>query len=90
MLGYIFFTDISFADGLDKTKSFTGLLDLIENQSRSWYSKLHHYGFRLFWLLAGIQFLISFIPLLFKQSDIADFVGELVKFILVIGFFAAL
>ncbi|WP_375609678.1 MULTISPECIES: P-type conjugative transfer protein TrbL [unclassified Bartonella] len=90
MLGYIFFTDISFANGLDKTKEFNGLLDLIQNQSHRWYSKLHYYGFRLFWLLATLQFILSFIPLLFKQSDIADFVGELVKFILVIGFFAAL
>ncbi|WP_244614055.1 P-type conjugative transfer protein TrbL [Bartonella kosoyi] len=90
VLGYIFFTDISFANGLDKTKEFNGLLDLIQNQSHRWYSKLHYYGFRLFWLLATLQFILSFIPLLFKQSDIADFVGELVKFILVIGFFAAL
>ncbi|WP_273758903.1 P-type conjugative transfer protein TrbL [Bartonella sp. AU55XJBT] len=90
VLGYLFFTDISFADGLDKTKTFTGLLDLIEHQSHQWHSKLHYYGFRLFWSLAILQFLFSFIPFLFKQSDIADLVGELVKFILVIGFFAAL
>lgn len=89
-LGYIFFTNNSFADGIDKTKAFSSLLDLIQNQSHRWYSKLHHYGFRLFWLLATLQFLFSFFPLLFKQADIADFVGELVKFILVIGFFAAL
>ncbi|WP_345096737.1 P-type conjugative transfer protein TrbL [Bartonella acomydis] len=75
---------------MDKTKSFSGLLDLIQDQSHRWYSKLHYYGFRLFWLLATLQLIISFIPLLFKQSDIADFLGELVKFILVIGFFAAL
>ncbi|WP_019224573.1 P-type conjugative transfer protein TrbL [Bartonella rattimassiliensis] len=90
VLGYLFFTDSSFAEGLDKTRAFSGLLDLIQKQSHQWYSKLHYYGFRLFWLLATLQFIISFIPLLFKQSDIADFVGELVKFILVIGFFAAL
>ncbi|WP_345116826.1 P-type conjugative transfer protein TrbL [Bartonella jaculi] len=90
VLDCVFFTDVSFADSLDQTKSFNGILDLIQNQSHSWYSRLHYYGFRLFWLLASLQFLFSFIPLLFKQSDIADFVGELVKFILVIGFFAAL
>nr|WP_244427533.1 type IV secretion system protein [Bartonella vinsonii] len=90
IIGCTIFADVSFAKSIDSTKSFNGLLDLIQKQSQSWYSKLHHYGFRLFWLLAALQFLFSFIPLLFKQSDIADFVGELVKFILVIGFFAAL
>ncbi|WP_245256459.1 hypothetical protein [Candidatus Bartonella washoeensis] len=65
-------------------------MDLVQKQSHNWYSKLHYYGFRLFWLLAILQFLFSFIPLLFKQSDLAEFFGELVKFILVIGFFAAL
>ncbi|QLC51795.1 P-type conjugative transfer protein TrbL [Bartonella alsatica] len=90
VLGCVFFTDVSFADSLDQTKSFNSLLDLIQKQSNNWYSKLHYYGFRLFWSLAVFQLLFSFIPLLFKQSDIADFFGEFVKFILVIGFFAAL
>ncbi len=90
VIGCTIFADVSFAKSVDSTKSFNGLIDLIQNQSHGWYSKLHHYGFRLFWLLAILQFLFSFIPLLFKQSDIADLVGELVKFVLVIGFFAAL
>ncbi|UTO27685.1 P-type conjugative transfer protein TrbL [Bartonella harrusi] len=86
----IIFSNIAYAKPLETGETFVGLLDLIEKQANTWYFKLHEYAFRLFWLLATLQLLWTFIPLLFKQSDIAEFVGEFVKFILVIGFFAAL
>lgn len=47
---------IAFSAPLDSTESFVGLLELIQKQSAQWYPKLHEYGFRLFWLLATIQF----------------------------------
>ncbi|EJF88045.1 hypothetical protein ME3_01317 [Bartonella melophagi K-2C] len=53
---YIFFMGIAFSAPLDSTESFVGLLELIQKQSAQWYPKLHEYGFRLFWLLATIQF----------------------------------
>lgn len=74
---------------IDGSGSFVGLIQLIQQQSGSWYEKLYGYGLRLFWLLAGIQLVFTFIPLLFRQADISEIVGELVKFILIIGFFLA-
>lgn len=70
--------------------SFNGLLDLIQSQSNQWFPKLHEYALKLFWLLAIIQLVISFVPFVFRANDIGEFLAELVKFILVTGFFLAL
>lgn len=46
-------------------------------------------GIRLFWLLASIQFVWTFMPLVMKQADFGEIVGELLRFVLVMGFFLA-
>ncbi|KIZ48466.1 conjugal transfer protein TrbL [Pseudomonas oryzihabitans] len=74
----------------DPSGSFTGLLDLVKNSSAQWDERLYRYAMRLFWSLALIQFMWTFIPLVFRQADFAEIVGELVRFILVICFFWAL
>lgn len=70
--------------------NFDGLLQLIQQQSGQWFPKLHEYAVKLFWLLALIQLVVSFVPFVFRANDIGEFLAELVKFILVTGFFLAL
>lgn len=77
-------TDLSHAD-----TSIQGLLDLVLQQSHQWSGKLYDYAIRLFWLLASTQFIWTFMPLVMKQADFGEIVGELLRFILVIGFFLA-
>lgn len=74
----------------DPSGSFTGLLDLVKNSAANWDGKLRGYAKTLFWLLASIQFVWTFFPLVFKQADFGEIVGELIRFIMVIGFFYAL
>ncbi|MGU1523738.1 P-type conjugative transfer protein TrbL [Pseudomonas aeruginosa] len=76
--------DLSHAD-----TSVQGLLDLVLQQSHQWSGKLYDYAIRLFWLLASIQFIWTFMPLVMKQADFGEIVGELLRFVLVIGFFLA-
>jgi len=66
------------------------MLQAIKRSSVTWTDTLRKYAINLFWLLAGIQFIWTFFPLVFRQADFSDLVSELVRFILVIGFFAAL
>jgi P-type conjugative transfer protein TrbL len=70
--------------------SVDGLLDLILNQSGQWSQRLYGYAINLFWLLATIQLVWTFMPLVLKQADIGEIAGELVRFILVTGFFLAM
>lgn len=82
--------DVMAADLHDPSGSFRGLLDLVQNSASGWDSKLRAYATTLFWLLASIQFVWTFFPLVFKQADFGEIVGELIRFIMVIGFFFAL
>lgn len=74
----------------DPSGTFTGLLDLVKNSASNWDNRLRGYAKTLFWLLASIQFVWTFFPLVFKQADFGEIVGELIRFIMVIGFFYAL
>ncbi|WP_336967665.1 P-type conjugative transfer protein TrbL [Sphingobium aromaticiconvertens] len=67
-----------------------GLLLMIQNSANSWDGRLQGYATSLFWSLAAIQFVITFFPLVMKNADFGEIVGELVRSVLVIGFFAAL
>src|SRR5690606_5660696 len=74
----------------DATGSFSGLLELIQTNANGWAERLRGYAIRLFWMLATIQFIWTFFPLVLRQADFGEIVGELIRFILVIGFFFAL
>lgn len=76
--------DLSHAD-----TSVQGLLDLVLQQSHQWSGKLYYYAIRLFWLLATIQFVWTLMPLVMKQADFGEIVGEMLRFVMVIGFFLA-
>lgn len=78
------------ADLHNPSGSFNGLLDLVQQSAESWDAKLRGYAKTLFWLLASIQFVWTFFPLVFRQADFGEIIGELIRFIMVIGFFFAL
>jgi type IV secretion system protein TrbL len=84
-------TGVAHAAGLhDATQSYDGLLDLIQSSAHSWNGRLLGYAKELFWGLAVIQLVWTFVPLVLKQTDIGEIVGELLRLVLVIGFFYAL
>jgi type IV secretion system protein TrbL len=74
----------------DASGSISGLVELIKNSAAQWDSKLEGYAIRLFWILAVIQLVWTFFPLVMRQADFGEIIGELIRFIMVIGFFAAL
>jgi len=74
----------------DASGSFSGLLELIQNNANGWAARLRDYATRLFWILATIQLVWTFFPLVIRNADFGEIVGELIRFILVVGFFYAL
>lgn len=74
----------------DASGSMNGLMDLVLKNSSEWHDRLIDYAETVFWLLAAIQLVITFFPLVFRQVDFGEIVGELIRFVLVIGFFYAL
>lgn len=60
---------------------------LIQNASNDWGPRLHGYAETVFWSLALIQFIWTFVPLVFKQADFSELIGELIRFFMIIGFF---
>ncbi|HEY6044168.1 MAG TPA: P-type conjugative transfer protein TrbL, partial [Nitrosospira sp.] len=78
------------ADLHDATRSFDGLLGLIKQNSSAWNGVLRGYAINVFWSLASIQCVMTFYPYLFKQPDFGELFAEIVRFMLVIGFFFAL
>jgi len=66
------------------------MLGVIHDSSRTWTATLYGYAIRIFWSLAGIQFVWTFGFLIFRQADFAELISELVRFILITGFFLAL
>jgi len=81
------------AAGVDLAQSNTSmnsLLRLIQNASNQWAPRLHDYALWLLGCLAVIQLVWTFAPLVMRGAELGDILHELVKFILVIGFFYAM
>jgi len=81
------------AAGVDMAQSNTSmysLLRLIQNASNQWARRLHDYALWLLGCLAVIQLVWTFAPLVMRGAELGDILHELVKFILVIGFFYAM
>ena len=81
------------AAGVDLAQSNTSmnsLLRLIQNASNQWAPRLHDYALWLLGCLAVIQLVWTFAPLVMRGAELSDILHELVKFILVIGFFYAM
>jgi type IV secretion system protein TrbL len=71
----------------DATRSFDGLLDLVQQKAGSWNAALRGFAEKLFWLLATLQLFRTFFPMLFKQADFGGIFAELIRYLLTIGFF---
>lgn len=84
LASFVFASD---AMAADPSGQFTGLLDLIQQNSNNWFTALKGYATNVFWTLAFIQLVWTFFPLVFKQADFGEIVGELIRFVVVIGFF---
>lgn len=84
LASFVFASD---AMAADPSGEFTGLLDLIHQNSNNWFTALKGYATNIFWMLALIQLVWTFFPLVFKQADFGEIVGELIRFVVVIGFF---
>lgn len=74
----------------DGSGTMNGLMDLVLKNAGEWHDRLIGYAKTVFWSLATIQLVITFFPLVFRQVDFGEIIGEIIRFILVIGFFYAL
>jgi type IV secretion system protein TrbL len=72
------------ANALDK------IVTLYQQNASKWESALSNYALTLFWILAAIEFGVWAIGIAFRNVDLGEFLGELTKQILFIGFFLAL
>jgi type IV secretion system protein TrbL len=93
VLSLFLFTGAALAQATNLTQpdtSMQSLLDMIVSASSQWTARLRDYAVRLLFLLAVIQFVYNFAPLVFRGADLGDIAHELVKTVLVTGFFYAL
>jgi len=60
------------------------------NNSALWLPVIKKHAISLFWYLAGIQVIIMVIQIILDKKALEEFISDLIKMILVIGFFYAL
>ncbi|WP_229017872.1 P-type conjugative transfer protein TrbL [Xanthomonas translucens] len=70
--------------------SMNSLLRLIQNASNQWAPRLHDYALWLLGCLSVIQLVWTFAPMVMRGAELGEILHELVKFILVVGFFYAM
>jgi type IV secretion system protein TrbL len=75
---------------LHDSSEFVGLLDLIRTSANGWSVRLQDFARSLFWSLALIQFVITFGFLTLKGADFTELLAELVRYVLITGFFASM
>ncbi len=74
----------------EPSRAFSGLLELIRNNSNQWSSRLQGFARQLFWSLVVIDFVLLLGPLVLRNADFGELMEAFVKFILIVGFFASL
>ncbi len=74
----------------DASRSYMSLLELVKNTSHQWGPRLHSAALFVFWTLATMQLAWSMAQLLFKSADISALLLELIRWIMVTGFFFAI
>jgi type IV secretion system protein VirB6/type IV secretion system protein TrbL len=71
--------------------SSSGILDVVtiayQTAAGQWAAKIKTHALYLFWLLASISMVWTFGMLALRQADIGEFMSELIKFIIFLGFF---
>jgi type IV secretion system protein TrbL len=66
------------------------VLSTFQTATRGWEASLSQLAFRLFWILALIEFAWGAMLLAFRGADISEWMSSLLNQILFLGFFAAL
>ncbi|AZE80423.1 P-type conjugative transfer protein TrbL [Pseudomonas synxantha] len=67
-----------------------GLLRMLYDAASEWSPRLQGYALTLLGSLALIQLVWTFMPLVMKQADLGEIVGELIRFFMAVGFFYAI
>lgn len=75
---------------LDPATASDGLLSLMRSSAATWSPVLRQYATDIFWTLALIQFVWKFGMLALKQTDFAELAAEFIRWVVVIGIYAAL
>src|SRR5690349_21077178 len=73
------------AGQLSGQQAIDSLLAQFEQSTGSWYYSLQTAARSLYWKLAGVSLLVTFVSMLFRGEG-RDFFAELVRFILFTGF----
>jgi type IV secretion system protein TrbL len=66
------------------------IIDLYRNTASNWRGSILDAATRLFWILVGIDFIWTGFNLALQKADFSQIVAELIKRIMVIGFYYAL
>ncbi|UST78779.1 P-type conjugative transfer protein TrbL [Pseudomonas siliginis] len=77
------------AGDVTQSNEMNGLLRMLYQAASEWSPRLQGYALHLLASLALIQLVWTFMPLVMKQADLGEVVGELIRFFMVIGFFYA-
>lgn len=77
------------AGDVTQSNEMNGLLRMLYQAASEWSPRLQGYALKLLASLALIQLVWTFMPLVMKQADLGEVVGELIRFFMVIGFFYA-
>lgn len=77
------------AGDVTQSNEMNGLLRMLYQAASEWSPRLQDYALKLLTSLALIQLVWTFMPLVMKQVDLGEVVGELIRFFMVIGFFYA-
>jgi type IV secretion system protein TrbL len=74
----------------DGNNALDCVLSTFQTATRGWEAKLSQLAFRLFWILALIEFAWAAIALALRGADVSEWMSSLLNQILFLGFFAAL
>ena len=83
-------SEVALAQTLEPNNILDGIVVMYRNATNGWQSVLSGYATRLFWLLAGIDFAWMAISLALKRADMTEIFAELIRRVMIIGFFLAL
>lgn len=83
----IFLHKPALAQATDAAAQYDSFMSLFSATAADWEPVLRSYASRIFWLLALIELVIVFFPLALRGTEVGEVVGELVRYILIIGFF---
>ncbi len=82
--------DYGFSQGPANNNVLDSIIDIYRATANSWRGPIVDAATRLFWILVGIDFIWTGINLGLQKADLSQIVAEIIKRIMVIGFFYAL